>query len=83
MKKIFIGFLIGVMLTGVTSVYALTRNDVYRMFGPKLLEAIVLVIKDEINVLRLELSLPERTNQQFLTALDAKINSLSNYDWMK
>ena len=29
----------------------LTREELYRMFGPILLEAVALVVKDEINIL--------------------------------
>jgi hypothetical protein len=39
------------------------REITYRYHGPKLTEAIVLVIKDEINLLRGLHSLPDRTNQ--------------------
>lgn len=60
----------------------LTREELYRMFGPLLLEAIVLIIKDEVNILRTELNLPERTNQQIINAIDNKLSSLSKYDWM-
>ena len=61
----------------------MTRNELYQRFGPKLLEAIVLIIKDEINLLRTELGLPERTNEQIRNAVSAKLESLSDYDWMK
>ena len=61
----------------------MTRDDVYSMFGPKLLEAIALIIKDEINTLRAEHSLPDRTNQQILNAIEAKLETLSDYDWME
>lgn len=48
-------------------------------FGPKVIEAITLVIKDEINLLRAEHSLPERTNQQIIEAVNAKLSSVSDY----
>lgn len=59
-----------------------TRKDLYRKFGPLLVEAIVLIIKDEINLLRVECSLPERTNQQMINAIETKLEILSKYDWM-
>ena len=39
-------------------------------------------IKDEINLLRAEHSLPARTNQQIIDAIDAKLATLSKYNWM-
>lgn len=60
----------------------LTREDLYKMFGPILLEAIVLIIKDEINVLRTQASLPERTNQQIIDAIETKLETLTKYNWM-
>jgi len=59
-----------------------TREELYRKFGPMLIEAIVLVIKDEINILRTEAGLPERTNEQILIAIDNKLSPLSKYKWM-
>lgn len=61
----------------------MTREELYRKFGPMLVEAIVLIIKDEINVLRVKAGLPERTNQQIITAIDNKLKTLELYDWMK
>lgn len=60
----------------------ITREELYQHFGPLLIEAIVLIIKDEINLLRVEVGLPERTNEQILNAVDSKLSSLSKYDWM-
>lgn len=60
----------------------MTREELYRKFGPLLIEAIVLIIKDEINILRTELGLPERTNEQIRIAVSDKLFSLPKYDWM-
>lgn len=60
----------------------MTRNELYRQFGPKLIEAIVLIIKDEINILRIEAGLPERTDKQIRNAITTKLESLSDYNWM-
>jgi len=60
----------------------LTREELYKMFGPLLLEAIVLCAKDEINILRVELGLSERTNEQIRASLENKLSTLSKYDWM-
>lgn len=58
------------------------REDLYKKFGPMLIEALALVMLDEINALRASLSLPLRTKQQLVNALKAKLDSLSKYDWM-
>lgn len=47
------------------------------------IEAIVLVIKDEINLLRNAASLPERTNEQIIDAISNKLDTVSQYDWMQ
>ena len=60
----------------------MTREKLYRYFGPKLIEAVVLIIKDEINILRTKAELPERTNKQIITAISNKLDSLSDYNWM-
>ncbi len=60
-----------------------TRSELYRKFGPRLTEAIVLVIKDEINTLRTQAGLPERTNDQILTAIGNKLDTVEEHDWMK
>ena len=52
------------------------------MFVLKLGEGVVLVIKDEINLLRVEHGLPERTNQQIVDTIETKLGTLSDYDWM-
>lgn len=60
----------------------IARDELYRKFGPILIEALVLIIKDEINLLRTEHGLSERTNQQLMDAIENKLNNLSLYDWM-
>jgi len=80
-KYIFIFLIVG---SFVNICYAeVTREELYQKFGPMLVEAIVQVTKDEINLVRKELGLPERTNAQILTAVENKLNQLEKYDWMK
>ena len=62
--------------------FNMTREELYKMFGPLLLEAVVLCAKDEINVLRVKLGLPERTNEQIRISLENKLSTLPKYDWM-
>lgn len=60
----------------------MTREELYQMFGPLLTEAICLVIKDEINLLRTQHSLPARTEQQIIDAIGTKLGNLPSHDWM-
>jgi len=60
-----------------------TREDVYRQFGPVLLEAIVILLNDELNVLRAEAGLPEKTHEDLLDGLDAKAKELPIPEWAK
>ncbi len=82
MKKLIVGFIIGLLLGMASPIFSLTRQEIYRRFGPKILEAVVMVIKDEINILRAAHGLPERTNQQLINAIESKDDSLPLYDWM-
>lgn len=76
-KKIII-----IILVLCSILFAGVRDDLYIKFGPKLIEAVVLVIKDEINILRQQHGLPDRTNQQLISAIDAKLADANDYDWM-
>lgn len=60
-----------------------TREELYRKFGPQLLEVVVMIMKREINILRFQAGLQERTNQQILDALNDELNNTPEYDWMK
>lgn len=58
------------------------RDELYQKFGPVLIEAVVLVVRDEINTLRALAGKQERTKQQMIDAVETKLNSLDTYDWM-
>ena len=60
----------------------MTRDEAYQRFGPVLLEAVVRKLVDEINILRSEIDLPQRTQQQVIDALTEEYQSLPDYDWM-
>jgi hypothetical protein len=60
----------------------MTREELYHAFGPMLIEAIVLIIKDEINLLRQQHGLSERTDKQLINAIKNRLDSLPRYDWM-
>lgn len=59
-----------------------TREELYKQFGPVLIEALTLITMDEINLLRVEAGLPPRTKTQLMNAIQAKLDSLDLYDWM-
>jgi len=59
-----------------------TRDELYQKFGPKMVEALALVIMDEINVLREQHSLPARTAGQIVDAIDTKLQNVTNFSWM-
>lgn len=59
-----------------------TREELYRAFGPKLIEAIVRITRNEINALRTHAGLSERTDQQILNAVSQELASMPDYDWM-
>lgn len=60
-----------------------TREQLYIKFGPVLLEVIVIIIKDEINLLRVQAGLPERTGQQMRDSISDKLDVTSTYAWME
>ncbi len=59
-----------------------TREQLYRKFGPKIIEAQSRLIVSEINALRTHAGLAPRTQQQVLDALENELDGLSDYDWM-
>lgn len=79
-KTIFAIFLIVALFFQVIA--ETTRESLYQKFGPILIEAIVKVTMDEINLIRAELGLPARTNQQLMDAIKNKLDGLELYDWM-
>lgn len=59
------------------------REETYRKFGPLLLEAVCLIIHDQINLLRKEQGMPEITEQDIIDSLNNHLNELQPYDWME
>ncbi len=60
----------------------MTREELYRRFGPKLIDALAQVMLDEINILREEVTLPEREPQQMIAAIANELENIPDYDWM-
>jgi hypothetical protein len=59
-----------------------TREDLYKQFGPLMVEALMRLVFSEINILRQRAGLSERTVQQGIDALETQLSNLSKYDWM-
>ena len=57
------------------------RDQLYRAFGPKLIEALARVIVDEINILRNQHGLTSRTKEQVVNAITNKYQEIPDYDW--
>ena len=58
------------------------REELYKKFGPLLLDAIVHIIKDEINLLRSQHGLSERTDEQIINAISDRLSTMTPYSWM-
>lgn len=82
-KITIIVIMLFVIAGGAFCFAASTREQLYRKFGPQLIEAIVMVIKDEINLLRAQHGLAPRTNQQLINAIDTKLADVNEYNWMQ
>ena len=84
LKKMICGIIIfGFLSAGLIKAQETIRERLYRRFGPPLIEAVVLVVKDEINILRKNAGLPERTDEQVTQAIENKLATLKRYEWMK
>ena len=51
-------------------------------FGPKLVEALAMLVLDEINILRDQHGLAPRTMAQALDRIQNHLSTLDDYDWM-
>jgi len=59
------------------------RDELYRKFGPLLLEAMVKMLIKEQNRIRARLGMPEITLQDAVDALESELNELQPYDWFE
>jgi len=59
------------------------RDELFRKFGPILLEAVILVILEEANRIRNKLGMPNLTKQDVLDELNNHLSELEPYDWME
>lgn len=58
------------------------RDELFRKFGPILLEAQTLVLLEQINLLRQNQGMPEITEQDLIDSLNNHLGELEPYDWM-
>lgn len=58
------------------------RDELFRKFGPLLLEAITDFLLDEVNALRQEQGHPKITKDDYLLLLSNHVTELPDYDWM-
>ena len=59
-----------------------TRDELFRKFGPKLLEAMFMVLLEEINTLRPGQGQPTIAMEDLIDSAANHVNNLSDYDWM-
>lgn len=59
------------------------RDELFRQFGPLLLEAITDFMLDNVNALRQEQGMPEITKDEYLEQLSNHLSELEPYDWME
>jgi hypothetical protein len=60
----------------------MNRDDLYRRFGPKLIDALAQVLLDEVNLLRENAGLSPRSGSQVVDAITNKLEGIPDYDWM-
>lgn len=58
------------------------RDEIFKQFGPKLMEAFFLSWLRELNKVRAGLGLQPRTEEYILGRLHNDMNHIKDYDWM-
>lgn len=58
------------------------RDELFRQFGPILLEALTRMMVDECNRLRSHVGMPPITKEMFMTEINNHLSTLEPYDWM-
>jgi hypothetical protein len=84
MKKTIVAMMIAAALAATAyRAWAVTRAQLYQQFGPRLLEAVALVVADELTRLRENPTTvyPEITGQQIMNAVSNKLETLPPFPW--
>jgi len=58
------------------------RDELFRRFGPMLLEALIIMIVEECNRLRSKAGMPHITKEMFFDEINNHLSELEPYDWM-
>lgn len=58
------------------------RDELFKHFGPKLFEAFVEMILDELNNLRIQANLSAQTKERFMDEINNRLVNLASYNWM-
>lgn len=64
-------------------VLMMTRDKLFKKFGPILLEAVMIMAVEETNRLRSYIGMPLITKQNFIDEIENHLSELEPYDWMK
>lgn len=59
------------------------RDELFKKFGPILLEAFAIMILEEVNRIRQHVGMPQITKQQVLDEINNHLSELEPYDWMQ
>jgi len=60
----------------------MSREELYQQFGPMLVEAVVLLMLDELNKLRELHGLSVYSPDQLANAISTKLANMKTYAWM-
>lgn len=60
-----------------------TREELFRKFGPILLEAIVRITVEDLNRIRAHVGMQYITEQMFMDQINNDLGHLEPYDWME
>jgi len=63
-------------------VEVMSREELYQQFGPMLVEAVVLLMLDELNKLRELHGLSVYSPDQLANAISTKLANMKTYAWM-
>jgi len=58
------------------------RDELFRKFGPILIEAFMIMTLDAINALRVKAGLAPHTKAQVMNEINNHLSTLEPYDWM-
>lgn len=61
----------------------MTRDEVGRKFGPKLIESLVETLQEEINEIRTFTGMKVKDKESLLTGIKEKEKNIPDYEWME